>query len=290
MADPFSAPIHHGSPQRGLRTWHWLAIMAGVVAVAVVVAVLVVKSGGDSKPNAAAGSSSGAPGASGVSGTSAAKQKNGKDMPQGAGTVVHMNGGMGTKGGGTTASASPSTSASGITSASPSDSSASGNPSGHPSIHHIPIASVSVIGVQPVVHPKLNYQAAAAYGEANLSNGFSPDPYSVGVTVGGSVDVSYLGGSCSGFADAAPTLRVNFGGGATLLRIYAIGSSGDASFVVNDPYGNFYCVDDSFGTVNPTIDFNNPAGGSYDVWLCSASSGSMISGTLYLTENSGNHP
>ena len=37
--------------------------------------------------------------------------------------------------------------------------------------------------------------------------------------------------------------------------------------VVNDPYGNFYCVDDSFGTVNPTIDFNNPAGGSYDIWI-----------------------
>ena len=60
--------------------------------------------------------------------------------------------------------------------------------------------------------------------------------------------------------------------------------------VVNDPYGNFYCVDDSFGTVNPTIDFNNPAGGSYDVWIASYSAQATISGTLYITENSGNHP
>jgi hypothetical protein len=35
--------------------------------------------------------------------------------------------------------------------------------------------------------------------------------------------------------------------------------------IVNDAYGNFYCVDDSFGTVNPTIEFNNPPAGAYDV-------------------------
>jgi hypothetical protein len=54
--------------------------------------------------------------------------------------------------------------------------------------------------------------------------------------------------------------------------------------------GNFYCVNDSFATVNPTIDFNNPAGGSYDVWIGSYAANTTISGTLYLTENSGNHP
>jgi hypothetical protein len=129
------------------------------------------------------------------------------------------------------------------------------------------------------------------YGEANLSAGFSPDPYSVGMTSGGNVDVSYLGSSCAGFATSAPDLRINFGGGgASLLRIYFIGSSGDTTMIVNDPYGNFYCVDDSFGTVNPAIDFNNPAGGSYDIWVGSYASGAFVSGTLYITQNSGNHP
>jgi hypothetical protein len=139
--------------------------------------------------------------------------------------------------------------------------------------------------------PKLDYSASANYGEANLSAGFSPDPYSVGMTTGGNVDVSYLGSSCAGFATTAPDLRVNFGGGgSSLLRIYFVGRNGDASIVINDPYGNFYCVDDSFGTVNPTIDFNNPAGGSYDIWVGSYAANTTISGTLYLTENSGNHP
>ena len=111
------------------------------------------------------------------------------------------------------------------------------------------------------------------------------------MTIGGPVDVSYLGSSCSGFATAAPDLRINFGGGgSSLLRAYFVGSNGDTTLVVNDPYGNFYCVDDSFGTVNPTIDFNNPAGGTYDIWIGSYASGTTVSGTLYVTAASGNHP
>ena len=158
-----------------------------------------------------------------------------------------------------------------------------------------PLTLIAPIGNVPLqvvpINPKLDYQASANYGEANLSAGFSPDPYSVGMTTGGAVDVSYLGSACSGFATTHPDLRINFGGGgASLLRIYFVGANGDPAMVINDPYGNFYCVDDSFGTVNPTIDFNNPAGGTYDVWIASYAANTTISGTLYLTENSGNHP
>ena len=59
---------------------------------------------------------------------------------------------------------------------------------------------------------------------------------------------------------------------------------------VNDPFGNFYCVDDSFATVNPTIDFNNPANGSYDIWIGSYASGTLVPGTFYVTANTANHP
>ena len=84
---------------------------------------------------------------------------------------------------------------------------------------------------------------------------------------------------------------MSFGGGSSpLLRIYFVGNNGDPTMVVHDPYGNFYCVDDSFGTVNPTIDFDSPGGGTYDVWLGSYAIGTSLSSTLYLTENSGNYP
>lgn len=145
--------------------------------------------------------------------------------------------------------------------------------------------------IQPPPAATLDYTANPNYGSTSLSAGFSPDPFSVGMTSGGDVNVSYLGGGCAGFATSSPDFRVNYsGGGATLLRFYFIGSSGDSTMIVNDPYGNFYCVDDSFGTLNPTIDFNNPAGGTYDIWVGSYTSGTFISGTLYITGNSGNHP
>jgi hypothetical protein len=153
----------------------------------------------------------------------------------------------------------------------------------------VPILTLAPIIAVPL-DPKLDYTANPNYGETSLSAGFSPDPYSVGMTSGGDVDVSYLGGNCAGFATTSPDFRINFGGGgSSLLRLYFVGS-GDSTMIINDPYGNFYCVDDSFGTVNPTIDFNNPAGGSYDVWVGSYASGTFVSGTFYITANSGNHP
>jgi hypothetical protein len=167
--------------------------------------------------------------------------------------------------------------------------------SGTPHIH-LPIGRITFIAPIQVMpnnpnNTKLDYQANGKYGEANMSAGFSPDPYSIGMTAGGNVDVSYLGGSCSGFASTSPDLRINFGGGgSSLLRIYFVGTNGDPKMIVNDPYGNFYCVNDSFGTVNPTIDFNNPAGGTYDVWIGSYAANTTVTGTLYMTENSGNHP
>ncbi len=160
----------------------------------------------------------------------------------------------------------------------------------HPPINLSLIAPVGSLVLQLPTPLHLNYTGNPNYGNANLSAGFSPDPYSVGAMSGGAVDVSYLGGSCSGFATAAPDLRVNYGGSGSLLRFYFVGSNGDATMVVNDPYGNFYCVDDLFGTVNPTIDFNNPAGGAYDIWIGSYATNTSVSGTIYITENSGNHP
>lgn len=154
----------------------------------------------------------------------------------------------------------------------------------------LPPIDLSSLPILQPVDPKLDYTATPNYGSANLVPGFVPDPHTVGMTSGGTVDVSYVGSACSGFATSAPDFRVSFGTGSALLRIYFVGTSGDTTLVVNDPFGNFYCVDDSFGTVNPTIDFNNPAGGTYDIWVGSYASSTFVSGTLSITEGSGNHP
>jgi hypothetical protein len=130
------------------------------------------------------------------------------------------------------------------------------------------------------------------YGSTALSSGFVPDPFSVGANAGGPADVRYLGGGCSGYTTNAPSFSFNYTSGAfATLRFYFIASDGaDTTMVINGPSGTYSCVDDSFGTLHPTIDFNSPSSGRYDIWVGTYSAGVSIAGTLYVTENTGNHP
>ncbi|NLX11095.1 MAG: SH3 domain-containing protein [Chloroflexi bacterium] len=142
----------------------------------------------------------------------------------------------------------------------------------------------------PEMTATLNFSLSPVYGSSAISSGFVPDPFTVGVTAGGPADVSYLGGGCTGYTSSAPSFSLNYTAGAfPLLRFYFIGG-GDTSLIINTPGGSYFCVDDSFGTLNPTIDFNSPASGRYDVWVATFNSGGSIGGTLYVTENSANHP
>lgn len=142
----------------------------------------------------------------------------------------------------------------------------------------------------PTPAATLNFSLPAVFGSTALSGGFVPDPFTVGVTGGGPADTSYLGGGCSGSTSTAPSFSVNYTAGAfPLLRFYFLGS-GDTAMIINTPAGAYVCVDDSFGTTNPTIDFNTPTSGRYDVWIGTFAAGGSVPGTLHVTENSGNHP
>jgi hypothetical protein len=138
--------------------------------------------------------------------------------------------------------------------------------------------------------PRLNFGLPPNFGSTTLTSGFVPDPFTRGMTSGGIVDVSYLGSGCRGFASSAPDFSVTYTSGAfPLLRFYFVGS-GDTTLIINSPSGSYFCNDDSFGTLNPTIDFNSPSSGRYDIWIGSFTSGAFVSGTLNVTESSGNRP
>jgi hypothetical protein len=127
---------------------------------------------------------------------------------------------------------------------------------------------------------------------ASLVAGFSGDPRTWNITSGGSVDV-FADIGCAGYAQAAPDFELSYTSGAfNLLRFYWIANSfgDDAVLVINAPDAQWYCNDDSWGGLNPTIDFNNPMTGTYDVWVGSRFSGDFDSGTLFVTEVVGNHP
>lgn len=161
------------------------------------------------------------------------------------------------------------------------------------------IPVVTLTAVPPIVTPTLppavtatlvlNPGGSPTYGSTALTTGFSPDPYQVIVTSGGPVNISYLSG-CVGFAAVNPDFQVTFtAGGSSLLRFYYT-STADTTMVVRAPNGSFFCVDDSFSTANPTIDFGAPASGTYSVWVANYVDGVGATGTLAITEVAGNHP
>jgi hypothetical protein len=288
-SEPAPTPGGHGRQRRIVIA---VSALVGALVVAVIVLAVALARSGNDKGNGSAADANGANGAStaAVTGTTV----------RGAGGVVVVNGGaqgggqsggQGSSGTASGATTTPTTSTDTTTATTTGDTTTTAASTGTNggTRHFPPFGSLGTIVIGGT-HPKLDPQAAPQYGEANLANGFSPDPFGIGTSAGGPVDVSYLGGSCSGFAATAPTLRINYVSGGSLLRIYFVGANGDPAMVLRDPFGNFYCVDDSFGTVNPTIDFNNPAGGGYDIWITSYSSSATISGTLHLTGSSGNHP
>lgn len=138
---------------------------------------------------------------------------------------------------------------------------------------------------QPPSGGELDYSLDPTFGAIALETGFTPDPASVAVVSGGPVDVTSLGGGCVGFAAEAPDVRLNWDGFGFLRFLFVSDEEGaDASLVISGPDGQWYCGDDSFDTLNPTVDFDDAQSGQYDIWIGSYNAEDFISGVLYITE------
>lgn len=122
----------------------------------------------------------------------------------------------------------------------------------------------------------------ATYGSVRLTSGFTPDPHSVSLTAGGSIDASNLGSPCTGSIARAPDYEVTYSAGSLPFYIYA-NSSSDTTLVVNGPDGQWYCDDDSNGGTNPQVTFNTPRSGTYDIWV-GTFGGGTASATLNISE------
>jgi hypothetical protein len=134
----------------------------------------------------------------------------------------------------------------------------------------------------------LDYNLDPTYGSATIGDNSSPDPFSVEVLAGGTVDISTLalGPGCTGFAAVAPDFRFNYTGTASHLRVFYIANDGsDGSLIINAADTNWYCNDDDLvsATTNPMIEISSPQTGQYDVWVATAGT-INISGILYVTE------
>jgi hypothetical protein len=122
------------------------------------------------------------------------------------------------------------------------------------------------------------------YGEVSLNSGFDDDPRVVALQAGGDISASRAGTDCAGFITDAPDYRVFYNAGSLPL-IISVASQADTTLVVNAPDGRFYCDDDGGVTgSNPSVRFNTPQSGRYEIWVGTYRSGSAQPARLHISE------
>ena len=126
-----------------------------------------------------------------------------------------------------------------------------------------------------------------SFGEVSLVSGFEPDPHTVSIYAGGSVELSASRlVDCVGFVSDAPDYRVIYDSDnqQRSLSFYAESDS-DTVLLVNDPNGEWYCNDDYSDELGLAsgLDFSAPQSGIYDIWVGSYED-EFSSATLYVTE------
>ncbi|WP_420478994.1 peptidase [Brevundimonas sp. FT23028] len=147
-------------------------------------------------------------------------------------------------------------------------------------VRSIIAATAALLLVAPAAHAQ-DTSAPATFGSVRLSSGFTPDPHSVSLTAGGTIDASTIGSPCTGSIARAPDYELTYSAGSLPLYISATASS-DTTLVVNGPDGRWYCDDDTNGN-NPLVTFNNPRSGTYDIWV-GVYGGGTAAATLSISE------
>ena len=126
---------------------------------------------------------------------------------------------------------------------------------------------LSVVGLSPAHAQSISEEPN--FGSVRLSAGFTPDPYVVEVTAGGSIDAfleTPLPVECVGKISDAPDFRVTSTAGSFPLVFRTI-STEDTTLVINGPDTSWSCDDDSFGDGDAEVTFRRPRSGVYDIWV-----------------------
>jgi hypothetical protein len=128
----------------------------------------------------------------------------------------------------------------------------------------------------------LDWRENPNFGTIRLNAGFRPDPHTVDLRAGGTIDASETSSQCRGFVTRAPDYDLHYSAGAYALSI-AVQANSDTTLIINAPNGNWYCNDDANG-FNPEVLFDNPQSGLYDIWVGTFSSGASQPAQLRIHE------
>ncbi|MCA1749280.1 MAG: hypothetical protein ABR601_03115 [Parasphingopyxis sp.] len=128
-----------------------------------------------------------------------------------------------------------------------------------------------------------NVNANPSYETVRLNSGFTPDPYTVELQSGGSIDASQTANGCRGYIANAPDVRLQFSSGSLPL-IISVDASADTTLVINAPDGRWYCDDDSGNGYNPSVRFNSPGTGRYEIWVGTYGGANLQPASLKISE------
>jgi len=145
--------------------------------------------------------------------------------------------------------------------------------------------------------------ALASIAAGGVGTILSPDPYPIpGIVAGGPVDVGALNADmnrtaqwpekgCIGHSPYQPNFTIALNAPLNYLRLFFVPDrpGDDPALIVRMPDGRWYCNDDSFDTLNPTVNIvGNRSTGVLQVWVATYDPGVSFTGTLYLTRGSAN--
>ncbi|WP_338243393.1 hypothetical protein [Aurantiacibacter hainanensis] len=129
-----------------------------------------------------------------------------------------------------------------------------------------------------------DYSLDPTYGSVTLEAGFTPDPFTVNLSSGGSREASSAHDSCRGYIANAPDYRLNYESGGFPL-IISVDSNVDTTLVVNGPNGSWHCDDDSGEkSLNPMVRIDKPMSGQYDIWVGTYGSDDIEPAVLQISE------
>src|ERR1041385_5019018 len=92
--------------------------------------------------------------------------------------------------------------------------------------------SLAVMAAAPALAQ--NVDLDPSYGTSDLATGFEPNPFTLSLRSGGSIDAQEINPGCKGFVASAPDLRINFTSGALPL-IISVTSTADTTLLVHGP-------------------------------------------------------
>jgi hypothetical protein len=129
------------------------------------------------------------------------------------------------------------------------------------------VAATAMLCVSLPAAAQVNVSQSGTYGQVTLRSGFEPDPHSVTLTAGGTIEAGSVNSACVGMIARRADFSLRYRDAGELPLIFSASSEADSTLAIRAPDGRWYCDDDSGGGLNPQVRFDAPRNGRYQIWV-----------------------